>query len=248
MPKTINFKINKFLFPFVWNKKREWMARSSVIQPLSQGGLGVVDISDKLLSLRSVWLRRFFSHPHHPWSSFFSYHFILYFINYRPSNSEHRCVTKFREFNIPVAWKQAWASLRLWLFVRAVQDTAWLSFHGILPTADRLVRFSMKVSPLCFCGETETLLHMFTSCPFALDIVEWFKIQQRKHHHESALTTAQILFGFESASNVPIVFTALLGILRHHIWLARNKQRFEHVTPDAPLTIKNAKSTFRFLV
>ena len=78
-------------------------------------------------------------------------------------------------------WNQAWASLRLWRFVRAVQDTAWLSFHGILPTADRLVRFSMKVSPLCFCGEPETLLHMFTSCPFALDIVEWFKIQRRKH-------------------------------------------------------------------
>ena len=42
------------LFPFVWSKKREWMARSSVIQPVSQGGLGIVDIAKKILSLRAV--------------------------------------------------------------------------------------------------------------------------------------------------------------------------------------------------
>ena len=81
MPKTIIFKINKLLFPFVWNKKREWLARTSVIQPLHHGGLGVVDITSKLLSLRAVWLRRFFCHPHHPWSSFFSYHIASTFSN-----------------------------------------------------------------------------------------------------------------------------------------------------------------------
>ena len=35
-------------------------------------------------------------------------------------------------------------------FVRSVQDTAWLSFHGILPTADRLARFKMNVDPGVF--------------------------------------------------------------------------------------------------
>ena len=315
MPKTIIFKINKLLFPFVWNKKREWMARSSVIQSVGLGGLGVVDISDKLLSLRSVWLRRFFSHPHHPWASFFSYdvanafsnqsvvdvlsrvHIPVYLINKLPPfyrglltswvelkgtndngilviprpnvdsiniveltahtsytlltaahRTEHRSVNKFQELEIPVAWNQAWASLRLWRFVRSVQDTSWVSFHGILPTADRLVRFGMKVNPLCFCGEPENLLHLFTSCPFALDVFEWFRNQLCKHQHALAFTTGQILFGFQSACNYPIMFTALLGILRHHVWLARNKYRFEQVPPDALVTIKQAKSTFRFLV
>ena len=80
------------------------------------------------------------------------------------------------------------------------------------------------------------------------EVLQWFIVQLRKYHPAAALTTAQILFGFDSASGVTTVFTALLGILRHHVWLARNKHRFEHVTPDALLTIKNAKSTFRFLV
>ena len=81
MPKTIIFRINKLLFPFVWNKKREWMARTSVIQPLHHGGLGVVDITSKLLSLHAVSLRRFFCHPYHPRSSFFSYHIASAFSN-----------------------------------------------------------------------------------------------------------------------------------------------------------------------
>ena len=315
MPKTVILKINKILFPFVWGKKREWMARTSDIQPLHQGGLGVVDISQKVLSLRAVWLRRFFLYPHHPWSSFFSQHVassfadqsvaqvlsrtpipaylikklppfyrgiltawiqlkgtqadgswiiprphadpisvvdltakVSYTLLTKATQTEHRCVAKFRDLNIPVTWNQAWSSLRIWQFVRSVKDTAWLTFHGILPTADRLVRFGMNVNPACFCGEPETLLHLFTSCPFASEVFQWFTIQLRKYHPTAALTTGQILFGFESAFGVPIVFTALLGILRHHVWLARNKHRFEQVPPDAPTTLKNAKSTFRFLV
>ena len=69
VPKTVVFRINKILFPFVWGKKREWMARSSVTQSLVQGGLGVVDVERKLLSLCAVWLRQY-SSPH-PRSVFF---------------------------------------------------------------------------------------------------------------------------------------------------------------------------------
>ena len=79
VPKTVIFKINKILFPFVWGKKREWMARTSVIQPMVDGGLGVVDVSKKILSLHAVWLRRFLSNSPHPWSVFFNYHVSLHF-------------------------------------------------------------------------------------------------------------------------------------------------------------------------
>ena len=48
MPKTVIHAINKIIFPFVWRKKCEWMARTSVTQPLSQGGLGIVDVSRKV--------------------------------------------------------------------------------------------------------------------------------------------------------------------------------------------------------
>jgi hypothetical protein len=77
IPKTVVFRINKSMFPFMWDKKREWMARSSVTQSLAQGGLGVVDVERKLLSLRAVWFRRY-SSPH-PWWVFFYFYVSLHF-------------------------------------------------------------------------------------------------------------------------------------------------------------------------
>ena len=52
-------KINS-LFPFIWNKKQEWMSRASVLQPPDQAGLGVIVVPHRLLFLRAVWLRQFF--------------------------------------------------------------------------------------------------------------------------------------------------------------------------------------------
>ena len=57
-----------------------------------------------------------------------------------------------------------------------------------------------------------------------------------------------ILFGFPTSLTIPIVYDALLGVLRQHMWLARNNHRFENQSPVVPLTLQQAKSTFRFLV
>jgi exonuclease III len=315
MPKTVIFEVNKLLFPFVWNKKREWLARSSITQPVDRGGLGVVDVGRKVSSLRVIWIRRLLANSSgHPWMFFFNHHVQLVFhqdvhslfvrdtipaylvkrlppfysslvrawidlkgtrvggawVVPRPrgvpvptsevsakmgysflsdyQHVDHRAFAKFAQLSIPVDWQVVWINLRLWRFVRSVQDTAWLSSHGILPTADRLVRFGMNVDPLCFCGQPESLVHLFTSCTLATEILSWFMLQLRKHSSLVVLTDAQILFGFTSSSHTPIVFTALLGVLRHHMWLARNSHRFDGIHPFVPDILKKARSTFRFLV
>lgn len=315
MPKTVMARINKILFPFVWNKKREWMARSSVVQPLSLGGLGVVDIATKVLSLRAVWIRRFFSDPSHPWSTFFRHHVAVVFgqsveallartiipaykikqlpsfyasvirswvglkgaqadgawVVPRPSGcllalpdltakiaystlrsrnlTEHRSLAKFRDLGIVVHWPEVWASLNLWRYVRPVQDTAWLTFHGISPTADRLLRFGMHVDPLCFCGLPEDLLHLLSSCWFAQECFRWFlSLLQKFRPTITLLSPSETLFGFPTNRGLPVVFSALLGVLRHHIWLARNAYRFDNVLPHTETTLHKAKATFRFLL
>jgi hypothetical protein len=106
----------------------------------------------------------------------------------------------------------------------------------------------MNVDPSCFCGQPESLVHLFTSCTLATEVLSWFILQLRKHNPAAVLSDAQILFGFNSQPPTPIAFTALLGVLRHHIWLARNSHRFEGIVPFPPLVLKKARSTFRFLV
>ena len=121
---------------------------------------------------------------------------------------------KFCDIGIDVRWPQVWASLRLWRFVHLVQHTSWLSFHGILPTSDRLVRFGMRVNPSCFCGLPEDLLQLFTSCRFAREVLDSFLSRvQEAHPSTSSFTSSQILFGFSTESRVPLVYTALLGVL-----------------------------------
>ena len=140
---------------------------------------------------------------------------ISYFLFSRYQHVEHCSASKFRDLHLVVEWKHVWASLRLWCFLRSVQDTLWLSFHGILPTADCLVRFGMRVNPACFCGQPETLLHLFTACPFAPQTFDWLILQQRKLQPSACVISPTIcLFGFPSASPVPVVFTALLQIFK----------------------------------
>jgi hypothetical protein len=106
----------------------------------------------------------------------------------------------------------------------------------------------MNVNTLCFCGQPETLFHLFVACPFASEILSWFLVQLRKFNPVAVLTDSEILFGFDVTSHIPLVFTALLGVLRHHIWLASNRHRFEQIHPEVQDTLRKAKSTFRFLV
>ena len=73
-PATIR-QINRLVFPFIWSKKREWVRRSTLTQPSTLGGLGVVDLDRKLRSLAVLWVKRFLLGSDHPWSFFFR-HFL----------------------------------------------------------------------------------------------------------------------------------------------------------------------------
>ena len=64
-------RITRSVFAFVWNNKREWLSRPSASLPPSQGGLGVVNIASKLVSLRVMWVKSFLVGGYHPWKCFF---------------------------------------------------------------------------------------------------------------------------------------------------------------------------------
>lgn len=139
------------------------------------------------------------------------------------NRTEHRSLAKFRDLGFHVIWLEVWASLHLWRYVHPVQDTAWLSFHGIIPPADHLVRFGMQVDLWCCCGLPEDLIHLFSACQFAQACLEWFlPLLRRFKPSLSRLSTSEILFGFPKDSGILVAFSALLSDLRHQVWLVRN--------------------------
>ena len=136
---------------------------------------------------------------------------------------EHRTVAKYSSCGLTVEWNTVWRNLSLWQFIRPIRDTNWLIAHGVLPTADRLLRFNINVDPLCHCGQPESLLHLFVECPFAKRLVAWY--QQLVHRTLPQLgrpSTLQILVGYKQSVRIPPAFPCLLGIIRHRIWLAHN--------------------------
>ena len=308
-------KLNKITFPFLWARPREWLSRASVTQPLRQGGLGVVDVSRKLSSLRVMWVKRFFCGDEHPWFSFFQHHLrralkadnidrafespairpavvrrlppfyrmVLQawlqlggrwsankWVIPRPSSTDiqltaltartayvilgssletpHRCHKKFAHLNID--WKHVWPSLDTLRYLRPAADTCWLCAHGILPTADRLLRFGMpNISPSCHCGEEETAEHLFESCPHARTLLVWFFQRLVSFDpHACFPRSRESLWGYPKAAQIPKGLIALLGIIRHSIWVARNAFRFDGIQPQPHVSLKRIKSSFRFLL
>ena len=79
IPPDILTAINTRVFSFIWQKKREWLARSSVTQRCSLGGLGLVDVQRKINSLHALWVRRLVEHEHLPWVYFFRRHLTIAF-------------------------------------------------------------------------------------------------------------------------------------------------------------------------
>ena len=87
---------------------------------------------------------------------------------------EHRCVEKYHLWGLSVDWKTVWLNLHLWRFLCPVRDTAWLIAHGILPSADCLIRFGMPVNPSCHCDQAESLMYLFVDSPLAFRIFAWY--------------------------------------------------------------------------
>ena len=320
MPDDIVKQINQKAFSFIWGKKREGIKRITLCQRPSAGGLGMTHVSSKLLSLMSMWVKRYFLGEFRWWQCFFQYYIrrafkltpqqdinkvfsdgiinanklkriptfyatvllswdalggslvsgewkiprtstdlvplrdltanIAYRILLGKKEEPLRCVSKFKAWDLsPANWKHVWSNLLLWKYVRSVFDTNFLIAHASLPTKDRLIHFRMNVSPSCHCGIPETLIHLFTECAFAKRLILWFlSLVQRFNRSILVISPTELLLGFARSRQLPIAFNALLGIVRHRIWLERNAFTFENRPPDYNSSLVLIKSTFRCLI
>ena len=67
MPPVYVKKLNKIIYSFLWKSKREKVKRAVVINPILQGGLGMVYVNAKLKSLRLSWIPKILQDKKQPW-------------------------------------------------------------------------------------------------------------------------------------------------------------------------------------
>ena len=73
-PKKIIPQLNRLIYNFLWNSRREKVKRSVLLNPIEKGGLSMVDIQAKFHSINLSWLTNFVNcSSDAPWKFLFQY-------------------------------------------------------------------------------------------------------------------------------------------------------------------------------
>ena len=73
VPHTIIKQVNKLVFNFLWNSKKEKVKRNTCYNPVIEGGLGMIDLDSKCRSLRLSWIQKYFKGEQSAWKISFKY-------------------------------------------------------------------------------------------------------------------------------------------------------------------------------
>ena len=128
MPPWVLRMLNSLIFDFFWKTKCELVSRNVVVQPLSLGGVSVVNIKLKVSSLLSQWIRRFTGNPS-GWTLLMTYWFLSCFgtspsvVLARPHSFNHSVPPAFYS-SLLLAWRSLDGSFvdRLSSFIFASRD------------------------------------------------------------------------------------------------------------------------------
>lgn len=164
--------------------------------------------------------------------------------------SPPHCVDKFLPVFGVLYWSTTWRELFFFDLDHPVIDLSWKIAHGVLYTAARLSSFGYDLSTSCFCGPiSETLEHLFFSCPLAQSVLSWLQsLMFRSSPQSPSLVCRHALFGFDPDELlvVPCIFVYILNVCKYFIWRARNDFRFRDVRPGATVVIELVKARVRF--
>ena len=74
IPPKLVVDLNKLMYNFLWNSKREKVKRAVLINDTIKGGLRMIDLKSKFQSLHLSWLSKFFENDNDvPWKFMFRY-------------------------------------------------------------------------------------------------------------------------------------------------------------------------------
>ena len=69
VPYNILLKLDELLFKFLWNNKPPKVKRTTIIAPIEDGGLGMVDVFEVHSTAKCGWIRRLMSDTDGKWKN-----------------------------------------------------------------------------------------------------------------------------------------------------------------------------------
>ena len=136
------------------------------------------------------------------------------------------------------------------LLPRTISDFNWKIFHGVLNTEKRLQKMRLSNGNCVFCGELESIDHLFMDCDdidLFWDFVE--KSVQILMPSISIDSTSKILGYMDFAQTKHKLFiNFLISIGRYSLWKRRNLMKFEQKKESIQRCTKNYIGYVRYLI
>lgn len=105
VPSQVYKEVKKIIVDFLWDSKPAMIAYDVITQPISEGGLGLVDFELKCKALKIIWIKRLLSDNNERWKAsafaFYKTTNLKKFFNFNQSHK--KLVSKFHE-NILNTW------------------------------------------------------------------------------------------------------------------------------------------------
>ena len=138
-----------------------------------------------------------------------------------------------RAYNVLIGFQQASAQFS-WIWKSSCQPKHkiffWLLLHDRLNTRNLLARKKFVLQSyncaVLHCGQEETLLHLFWTCPFAVQC--WDFICPNR---SMSLTLYDGFFDMRDKLNIPF-FSDIIILASWSIWMIRNNMIFRNETPS----------------
>lgn len=122
--------------------------------------------------------------------------------------------------------KMAWGNVNNKLLLNSHKDLAWQAVHEVLPTRAFLKKRECTRSAQCprrWCGEDETVRHLFWECPFAKNVWgllgHWLNVLCKEE-----LTYESIMYGFLKVNwgRGGKCWWIMINCVKDALWRARN--------------------------
>ena len=102
VPKEFLRRLNKILFTFIWNGRRERIKRIILMQELFKGGLNAPHVESIIHTSRISWMRRFLNTEDRPWKILFHYNMEKICPNLNILLNSNIDLSKYSTDNIPL--------------------------------------------------------------------------------------------------------------------------------------------------
>ena len=136
------------------------------------------------------------------------------------------------------------------LLPRAISDFNWKIFHGVLNTEKRLQKMRLSNGNCVFCGEQETITHLFMDCENLDSFWSFVENLAKIVMPSISINSISKILGYMEVTKTRqrVFINFLISVGRYSLWKRRNLMKFEQKKESIQNCTKKYASYVKYLM